>query len=100
MALKDLRRLELGEQVPRLALKLDESVQLIGHLFCQALLIYQLLFDLIPGLLVQLVNTRANRLKLTLFTACQFNHGVEELAIVYFHLESANFKGLKNLTYH
>jgi hypothetical protein len=49
----------------------------------------ELLLDLFPGLLVKFVDGGTNGLELSLLTATQLNHGVQELPVVDFEHEVA-----------
>ena len=63
-------------------MQLDKFIQFVAHVFCETLLVYKLDPDFFPRLLVKLVDRGANRFKLALFTASEFNHSVKELTMV------------------
>lgn len=73
-------------------------MQLVAHVLCQALLVYELDSDFFPGLFVKLVDRGADRLKLTLFTTSELNHSVKELSMVQLELEITDFKTCQYFT--
>ena len=90
MSLEQVLVLDLLEQVPRLVLVLDEFVEVVGHLFCETLLVDEFQLDLFPRLFIELVDGGADRLELSLFTARKLDHGVKELPVVHLDAEASN----------
>jgi hypothetical protein len=97
VASEDFGGLDLVKKFPGFASELDESVQLVGHLFGKALLSNQLFLDLLPWFFVKFVDARADGFELAFLAARKLHHRVQKLPMIHLNLEVADVKSLENL---
>lgn len=97
MVIEETRLLKVSHHLPRLSLVLYEFMELVSLRLSASLLLLQFLANLRPGLLVKLIDGRANSLELSLLAPSDLNHSVKELTVVNLDLEVSHVQASQDV---